>query len=100
MKRGGFNISAARKWQGSVEDGIAFMKSFEKIVIHPRCKHAIDEFNHYSYKVDKQTDEVLPLIMDANNHCIDSLRYALDGEIKGRGPARQGGFSQYAASPF
>lgn len=76
-----FRISAATKWQGSVEDGIAYLKSFEKIVIHPRCKHAADEFRLYSYKVDKTTDEVLPIILDKSNHIIDGLRYALDGYI-------------------
>ena len=40
MRRAGFNISAAEKWSGSVEDGIAFLRSFERIVIHERCKHA------------------------------------------------------------
>lgn len=84
MRRQGFNISPAKKWQGSVEDGIEFLKTFD-IVIHPRCKHTIDEFNHYSYKVDKQTGDILPVIVDAWNHCIDSLRYALDGLIKGKG---------------
>jgi phage terminase large subunit len=84
MRRQGFNISGAKKWQGSVEDGIEYLKTYD-IVIHPRCKHTIDEFNHYSYKVDKQTGDVLPVIVDANNHLCDSLRYALDGLIKGRG---------------
>lgn len=86
MRRRGFNISAAKKWQGSVEDGIEFMRSFKKIIIHPRCKHTVNEFDHYSYKVDKQTNDILPVIVDANNHCIDAIRYALDGLIKGNGP--------------
>jgi phage terminase large subunit len=84
MRRQGFNITAAKKWQGSVEDGIEFLKTFD-IVIHPRCQHTIDEFNHYSYKIDKQTDDILPQIVDANNHLCDSLRYSLDGLIKGHG---------------
>lgn len=79
--RCGFNISAAEKWQGSIEDGIAYLKSFEKIVIHPRCKHTADEFRLYSYKTDKTTNEVLPVILDKNNHCIDAIRYSLDGYI-------------------
>jgi phage terminase large subunit len=54
-------------------------------VIHPRCKHTIDEFNHYSYKVDKQTNDILPDIVDANNHLLDALRYAMDSLIKGKG---------------
>ena len=84
MRRHGFNIIGAKKWQGSIEDGIEFLKTFD-IVIHPRCKHTIDEFNHYSYKVDKQTGDVLPVIVDAWNHTIDAVRYAMDGLIKGRG---------------
>lgn len=84
MRRQGFNITPAKKWQGSIEDGIEFLKTFN-IIIHPRCKHTIDEFNHYSYKVDKQTGDILPQIVDANNHLCDSLRYALDGLIKGHG---------------
>lgn len=83
MRRQGFKVSAAKKWAGSIEDGIEFLKTFE-IIIHPRCQHTIDEFNHYSYKVDKQTGDILPQIVDANNHLCDSLRYSLDGLIKGK----------------
>lgn len=84
MKRRGFHISGAKKWAGSIEDGIEYLKSLD-IVVHPRCRHTIDEFNHYSYKVDKQTGDVLPVVVDAWNHCIDALRYSQDGLIKGRG---------------
>jgi phage terminase large subunit len=84
MRRQGFNVTAAKKWQGSIEDGIEFIKTFD-IVIHPRCRHIIDEFNRYSYKVDKRTGDILPVIVDAYNHGIDALRYSLDGLIKGRG---------------
>lgn len=70
-KRCGFNISGAKKWKGSIEDGIAYLKSFDKIVIHPRCKHTADEFRLYSYKIDKVTNEILPVVLDKNNHCVD-----------------------------
>lgn len=85
MKRKGWNISAAKKWQGSVEDGIEYLRSFKRIFIHPRCKHTIDEFRLYSYKVDKNNGDILPIVVDANNHIIDGLRYALDGYIHGKG---------------
>ncbi len=80
--RAGFNIEAADKWQGSIEDGVAYLKGFEKIVIDPRCKHAADEFRLYSYKVDRMTQEVLPVIVDKNNHVLDGLRYALSDYIR------------------
>lgn len=84
IKNSGFNISAAKKWAGSVEDGIAYLKGFKKIIIHPRCKHTLQEFKLYSYKTDRITGEVLRLLEDKNNHCIDAIRYGLDGYITGK----------------
>lgn len=71
-----------KKWSGSVEDGIAFMKSFECIVVHPSCKGTAVEFGKYAYKVDKQTGDILPVIVDAWNHYIDAIRYALTPLMK------------------
>ena len=82
IKRQGFKISAAKKWQGSVEDGISHLRGFKKIIIHPRCKHTAEEARLYSYKTDRVTEEVLPIIEDKNNHCWDAIRYGLDGYIK------------------
>lgn len=82
MSRQGFKISGSPKWSGSVEDGIAYLRSFERIVIHERCKHAVEESRLYKYKVDRNTGEVLPVIVDAHNHCIDALRYALVNLIR------------------
>lgn len=81
IKTQGFNISSAKKWQGSVEDGVTFLKGFKQIIIHPRCKETAKEARLYSYKTDRITGEVLPVILDANNHCWDAVRYALDGYI-------------------
>lgn len=86
-KKEHFRIDGAKKWQGSVEDGIAYLKGFKKIIIHERCKHAAEEMRLYKYKIDKRTNEVLPVIEDANNHVVDAIRYSLNGYIlrKGRG---------------
>ncbi|MEY0881472.1 PBSX family phage terminase large subunit [Providencia manganoxydans] len=81
LKRQGFNISAAKKWQGSVEDGITYLRGFKQIIIHPRCKETAKEARLYSYKIDRITGEVLPIIEDAHNHCWDAVRYGLDGYI-------------------
>lgn len=78
QKHGYPKIQAATKGKGSVEEGIAFLQSHD-IVVHPRCVHLIDELNSYSYKIDPQTNEVLPIIEDKNNHVIDALRYACEG---------------------
>lgn len=84
MKRNGFRIRGAYKGAGSVEDGIAYLRSFEKIIIHERCKHAIDEFRLYSYKVDPHTGIISNKLEDKNNHCIDALRYALEDRMRHR----------------
>jgi phage terminase large subunit len=77
MKRQGFRITAALKGQGSIEDGIEFLRSFD-IVVHPRCAKVIEELTLYAYKVDEHTGEILPVLEDKNNHTIDALRYALE----------------------
>lgn len=89
LKRQGFKIKGASKWGGSVEDGIAYLRQFEKIVVHERCKHTAEECRLYRYKTDQRTGEVLPVIVDANNHIIDALRYSLSMLIKSSRPATQ-----------
>ena len=86
LGRHGFpQIAGVEKWKGSVEDGIAHLRQYEQIVIHPRCTHAIDEARHYSYKVDERTGDVLPDVVDAHNHIWDAVRYALAPLIKSDG---------------
>lgn len=77
MKRQGFRITAAIKGQGSVEDGVEFLRSFD-IIVHPRCVKVAEELTLYAYKVDDHTGDILPVLEDKNNHTIDALRYALE----------------------
>ncbi len=70
------------KWKGSVEDGIAHLRQYERIIIHPNCIHTAEEARLYSYKVDRLTGDVLPDVMDMHNHCMDAIRYALAPLIK------------------
>jgi len=84
VKRKGYAIKGAPKWQGSIEDGIAYIKSFERIIINPRCKNMIQEMELYQYKQDRLTGDILPIIVDANNHYQDALRYALADYIKSK----------------
>lgn len=79
VKKHGFpRIMSAVKGPKSLEDGVEWLKSFD-VVVHPRCKHTIDELSLYSYKVDKMTEQVLPVLQDKENHVIDALRYACEG---------------------
>ena len=78
MRRHGFKrMFSAVKGARSLEEGVEFLRSFD-IVVHPRCKHTIDELTHYSYKTDPLTGDVLPVLEDKNNHVIDALRYACE----------------------
>ena len=92
MVNAGFDCEGADKWSGSVEDGIQFIRGFAKIVISPRCKHFIQEARLYSYKTDRLTGDVLPIVLDKHNHGWDAVRYALEPIIKNTGPD---GFSYY-----
>jgi len=82
MKKRGFRIVAAPKWPGSVEDGIQHLRSYQEIIMHPRCKRWQEEARLYRYKIDPRTDDVLPQLVDANNHAMDATRYALAPLIK------------------
>lgn len=82
VKRQGFRISACPKWKGSVEDGIAYIRGFERIYIHPRCPKTYNEFKFYSYKQDRVSGDVLPIVLDKDNHFLDALRYALNPYIQ------------------
>lgn len=79
LKRHGLpRMQGVKKGAGSVEDGIAHLKSYTEIIVHPRCRALLDEMRLYSYAVDRHSGDVLPRLVDAHNHCIDALRYALE----------------------
>jgi len=84
MARQGFIIEGADKWPESVVEGIEYLKSFKKIYIHPRCEKILIEFQNYSYKIDKQTREILAKVNDTAgwDHGIDGVRYSLVKYIK------------------
>lgn len=75
----GLNARSVKKGAGSIEQGIKFLQSFEKIYIHPSCTHVYNEFCNYSWKVDKN-GEALPTPVDNFNHAIDAIRYGTEIE--------------------
>jgi len=83
QRHGLSSIKSVKKWAGSVEDGVAFIKSLDRVIIHPDCPETAREFRLYSYKRDRLSGDVMPKIVDANNHYIDALRYALQPMIGG-----------------
>ena len=74
----GFNITKALKGPRSVEEGVDFLLTYD-IYIHPDCEEAIYEFQTYSYKTDKDNEDiVLSELEDKDNHVIDAARYAAE----------------------
>lgn len=85
LKRHGLpRAQSCDKWSGSVEDGIAFLRSFRRIVIHPECANMQREARLYSYKVDSMTADVTTKVVDAHNHGWDAVRYAVGPMIRAR----------------
>ena len=83
MRGAGFDCVAADKWSGSVKDGISHLRgAYDKIYIHTRCVNLISEMGNYCYRVDRHTDLPTDVIVDAHNHGIDALRYAVGNRIK------------------
>ena len=83
MQRAGYpRVQACEKWPGSVEDGVEFLRSFERIIIHPRCVHTAKEARLWSYKIDRLTGDIKPDLLSGNDHAMDAIRYALGPLIK------------------
>jgi phage terminase large subunit len=80
----GYFVSAAYKGQGSILNGIRKIKEYD-VFLTSGSKNFWYEVQHYSYALD-QFDKPTDMPIDANNHCIDPLRYTVyDKAIKIRG---------------
>jgi phage terminase large subunit len=98
MKRAGFRCEAAEKWSGSVEDGISWLRGFERIIIHPNCKNFAQEARLYRYKVDPRTGDILPALRKGNDHGWDAIRYGAQPMIRKRTAPQR--FSEEDVSRF
>ena len=87
LKNHGYPLAvSARKWPGSIEDGVAWLRSHDRIVVHPECPAIAEECRLWAHKVDRLTGDILPDIMDAHNHGMDAVRYAMEPAISQRLP--------------
>lgn len=73
-------IKPVKKGKGSILQGIQFIQQY-KIVIDERCFKTIEEFDNYTWKKDKKTNEYINTPVDTYNHTIDAIRYALSSAI-------------------
>jgi phage terminase large subunit len=64
------------KWPGCVEDGIAYLRGFERIYVHPSCTNVLEECRLWSYKRDPLTKKPLRLLKPGYDHGWDAIRYS------------------------
>ena len=75
----GIEALSAKKGPGSVNFGIQYLRQFE-IIIDRTCQNAINEFQQYQWKKDKD-GVAMNVPVDKFNHFIDQVRYALNERI-------------------
>lgn len=74
----GINARGAEKGPESVRYGMKWLQSLLAIVIDPRrCPNTAREFSRYEYELTPD-GEPLSVYPDADNHSIDSVRYATE----------------------
>ena len=81
LRDAGFNIRKAKKGQDSIHEGIKWLKR-RHIFVHPKCKQLIKELHAYRYKRDTKDPTIIiadKYLEHQSDHCIDALRYALEG---------------------
>ena len=78
-------MKSAEKGAGSVDYSMKWLSSLAKIVIDQRrCPVSAQEFSTYEYQQDKDGNYISGYV-DADNHCIDATRYALNNIWKKKG---------------
>ena len=81
----GSTMRGAEKGPGSVDYSMKWLSALAKIIIDPkRCPVSATEFSTYEYEQDKDGNYVTGYV-DADNHCIDATRYALNNVWKRKG---------------
>ena len=81
LKRNDIRALPSKKGPGSIEHGIKWLQG-HKIIVDESCTEIISELSTYKYKEDKDGN-VIAKPVDANNHILDALRYALESEMVG-----------------
>lgn len=71
-------MRGAKKGPDTVDYSMKWLARLAKIVIDPkRCPKTAEEFTTYEHPQDKDGNYISGYV-DADNHCIDSVRYALN----------------------
>ena len=82
LRRYGVSALPARKGPDSLMHGVQWLRA-QEIVVDPRCRNLIRELTLYQWQRDREGN-TLRQPRDRDNHLIDALRYALEGEMEAR----------------
>lgn len=78
LRKYGVNAYPAEKGKDSVNFGIQWLKQ-QSIVIHSECINTKNEMMQYHWRKDAGGNTIRQPV-DKNNHLIDALRYAYEGD--------------------
>ena len=85
MRDWGLRVTGAKKGPDSVTYGIKWLSDLEEIIIDPvRCPETAREFCGYAIGRDRE-GRLLSQYPDRDNHHIDAVRYACEGDMARRG---------------
>ena len=82
-------VVPCQKWSGCEEDGIEHLRSYQSIIIHPRCVETAKEARLWSWKKDRLTGDILPQTTGKFDNSWSAIRYALEPIIMHGLPKRQ-----------
>lgn len=75
LKLYGVNVLPAQKGQGSVNQGIGYVKD-QQISVTKRSVNLLKEYRNYLWKTDKD-GQIINTPEKGMDHCLDAIRYAL-----------------------
>ena len=82
VKGYGLRVVGAKKGPDSVEYGVKWLQDLEEIIIDPaRCPETAREFSGYELERDREGNFKAGY-PDKDNHHIDAVRYACEGDMK------------------
>lgn len=82
-RKAGYRAQGVKKEPGSIGAQIDYLKS-HRLVIDPRCENLIREIGEWKWKRDPVSSNWTDEPVSINDDCIASLRYAIEGERRGR----------------
>lgn len=76
----GINIIGVKKGKDSIRQGIQYVQD-QQISVTKKSVNLLQEYRSYMFTVD-HNDRILNEPEEGNDHCMDAVRYGLDGAVR------------------